>query len=169
MPKRFSLIIFVLSFSLFNHAHAQDLRSQILKAAYAELLRNFGNEKSDMIKPGGNLASQMDEMLGGPPDELVEMSGNVFFFSACRQHSCDEKGAIIIDMESQKLLAGAWRHFHCQDRPRGVSKCDNEPTISSYYFPEIKKNIKVEADVKEKINAWSESVGARYFHEEFVK
>ncbi len=47
---------------------------------------------------------QLIEVLGGPPDRPTKV-GPYFLFSACRAHSCDEKGALLIDAKG--ALAGA--------------------------------------------------------------
>ena len=50
-----------------------------------------------------SLSYHLLEVLGGPPDD-VEVKDGVLIISACRHHSCPEKGLVWIDTRSNKEI-----------------------------------------------------------------
>lgn len=61
------------------------------------------------------LADALVEAIGGPPDpgEIMLADGRLIY-SGCRQHSCDEKAAALLD--GNELQAMALIHFNCSSR-----------------------------------------------------
>lgn len=154
-----SLFLLLALFFAATDVQAQDLRLRIIKAAHNDLEKIFADQKGGMSDPDLSLVSQMDDMLGGPPEGLAEVGDNIFFFAACRAQSCAEKAAILIDMNEQKLLAGAFRHFHCVDKQGTKPKCDAAPTVSAYYFSASEER---RHQSEKMLTEWSRKVGGRY-------
>lgn len=172
MFRRCYLILVVFLFSLFNanvrateQGPTPDLRLNIISAAYNDLSRIFSDKKGEMSDPDLKLVDQMDAMLGGPPDAIFELAQSVYFFSACRAENCGEKAAIIIDMDTKRMLGGAWRHFHCREKPAPQIKCDREPTVTIYYFKELRKKYELRSKIKDKLEKWGREVGRKYEEE----
>lgn len=51
------------------------------------------------------VSAQASNFLGGPPEPLQKM-GNIVVGSACRAHSCDEKGIVVFDTVTRDALFG---------------------------------------------------------------
>ena len=68
----------------------------------------------------GRLIDQISEALGGPPDERRDLPGGGYLFTACRPHSCLEKGAVAFDA-SGHMTALAIVSFHCGGRHQPCS------------------------------------------------
>ena len=65
--------------------------------AFRKAVRRFlSTRRASFLYPRGLVADQMIEVLGGPPD-LPEKIGPFFRFTACRAHSCEEKGAAVLE------------------------------------------------------------------------
>lgn len=59
--------------------------------------------------------------LTGTADDVVqgftELGAGIVGLPGCRVHSCTEKGFVLIDMPTKKLLAFGLRHFRCRYKP----------------------------------------------------
>lgn len=76
----------------------------------------------------GKLSYQVEDVLGGPPNNPVKLPDGGYLFTACRAHSCTEKGAISYDRKSQITMI-AIVSYHCGK----VSKtCSNDPFLDVY-------------------------------------
>lgn len=64
----------------------------------------------------GRLVDQQYDVLHGPPDEPVRI-GDPYRFTACREHSCDEKGALVLETDG-RIVATAILHTACGTRSR---------------------------------------------------
>ncbi|WP_194768432.1 hypothetical protein [Tamlana sp. I1] len=54
-----------------------------------------------------------NETIGGPPDNIVfNEERNYFVISACRLHSCDEKGFMWFDYNTEKGIVGIVHYFN---------------------------------------------------------
>lgn len=134
----------------------ETLRQKILAIAAVGLDANFDRKIGDYTEPVTSIADQLSDILGGPPDEPIRLSKDVYFFSACRLHSCDEKGAVIVDVERRGLLVGTWRHFHCR-RDGAQFTCDRTATLSTFYFAGWKQVVEPteKARYADQLQAWA--------------
>lgn len=80
------------------------------KAFVARIKAFVGRGEADYLYPA-SLAEQQLAVLGGPPD-APERIGGLYRFTACRQHSCAEKGAVVLD-PTGRLVATAILHSAC--------------------------------------------------------
>ncbi len=79
------------------------------------LIRFFGAHATDRINylyAHGQLISQARDVLGGPPDDRHDLANGAYLFTACRAHSCTEKGAVAIGAQGD-IIAVAMVSFHC--------------------------------------------------------
>ena len=61
------------------------------------------------------LLDNFQTVLGGPPDTIKYFNNRRYVVaSACRGHSCPEKGLVFIDTED-KMIIGIIRHFFLND------------------------------------------------------
>lgn len=75
----------------------------------------FGSTKNNKKE---TVLEAFKKVLGGPPNKII-FKGNdnrYVILSACRQHSCDEKGFLWIDTE-KKILTGIIIHYFFDDAP----------------------------------------------------
>lgn len=80
------------------------------------LYRFLGPGRASLLYANGKIADQQFSVLGGPPDDAVRVAG-LYRFSACRQHSCPEKGAVLLE-PSGKIVATAILHSRIFDQPK---------------------------------------------------
>ena len=72
----------------------------------SELRRLIGERQAGWLYDGG-MADQVIDVLNGPdPDPPVRFGDNLIRYSACRWHSCEEKGAVVLTTEGEIVSAG---------------------------------------------------------------
>ncbi|WP_156359355.1 hypothetical protein [Sphingomonas sp. Leaf242] len=84
----------------------------ITAPAFTAAVRRFiGKRKASYLYANGDVADQQIEVLHGPPDEPTRI-GALYRFTACRAHSCPEKGAAVLD-PAGKIVALAILYSPC--------------------------------------------------------
>jgi len=157
--------------------NSSDIYRVVSKSAYAAL----GKQRADIAYPNEFVAQAITDFVSGvgsEDDKIIPLGDDVYFMSGCRLNSCTEKGAVIVDMRSERLLAAGLRHFHCSDNlPEGrltleeeqnkrVS-CDSPGTFSAYLFRLSKAGSDPsEAAQLAQLRTWAERVG---YHSEEIK
>ena len=59
------------------------------------------------------------------------MIGKRFAFTACRAHSCDEKGATVLEPDAGRLVALAHLHSAC-GKPHSSADCYAHETLTIF-------------------------------------
>lgn len=67
--------------------------------------RFVGSRRAAYLYDEAPVAEQMLDVLGGPPDD-VERIGSLYRFTACRAHSCTEKGAAVLEPNGRVVALG---------------------------------------------------------------
>ncbi|MBP5857459.1 hypothetical protein KAJ83_10605 [Marivibrio halodurans] len=62
-----------------------------------------------------NFEYHLRSVLGGAPDDIDITDQSTIFFSACRSHSCDEKGFVWIDSARDRQIFGIVSFFFNSD------------------------------------------------------
>ena len=88
----------------------------------------LGTEPGNFLYSKPNVLASNDamEVLGGPPDRPVSVADGMTLFSACRSHSCSEKGAIFFDVPGNVVAIGV-AHFACMS-----GRCDDDYTLTIF-------------------------------------
>lgn len=93
-------------------------------------IRDFlGGRKADLLYRGHDVADQVIDVLGGPPDDPVRI-GPYWRFTACRAHSCTEKGALVLN-PAGTIVAIAVLHGACA-LSRPGNDCFAHDTLTLY-------------------------------------
>jgi hypothetical protein len=100
----------------------------------AAVKRFFDGARGDHLYPGGALADQAMEALGGPPDPPKRLATGSWLFTACRAHSCPEKGAAVLTPQG-RILAIGLLNFRCHKAAAGGSDCDKASHLDVYVRP----------------------------------
>ena len=79
---------------------------------FRSLVRFVGPGTSNYVYRNAGNANQVMGVLGGPRDDRKDIEAGRFLFTACRPHSCDEKGALIVDGRG-KIEAASVLHTDC--------------------------------------------------------
>ncbi|HVM23072.1 MAG TPA: hypothetical protein VM308_07220 [Sphingomicrobium sp.] len=89
---------------------------------FERALRAFlGSRRTGYLYRGGRLADEAIAVLGGPPNERVEIDGR-YLFTACRAQSCTEKGAAVLSSTGEIDAVGIlW--YPCADPNRVSDDC----------------------------------------------
>jgi hypothetical protein len=87
----------------------------------------FGTARGDYLMPNAPLWKQAREALGGPPEAPLRLKDGNLLFSACRAHSCPEKGAMVVT-PTGRIVAAALLHYHCT--PAG---CADNARLALFY------------------------------------
>ncbi len=78
-------------------AACRDTNQLVMAPAFTAAVRRFiGTRRAAYLYANGDVADQQIEVLHGPPDEPTRI-GELYRFTACRAHSCPEKGAAVLD------------------------------------------------------------------------
>ncbi len=104
--------------------------------AMIRFLGRYANNRVSYLYANGRLIAQVRDVLGGPPDDRRELPDGGHLFTACRPHSCTEKGAVAFDAQARITAVGVV-NFHCGRLPKHCSegamldlfvRDDGEPT-----------------------------------------
>ena len=87
----------------------------------------FGKARGDYLMPDTLVWKQAREALGGPPDAPLRLKDGNLLFTACRAHSCPEKGALVVTPAGQ-IRAAALLHYFCT--PAG---CAGNARLALFY------------------------------------
>ena len=78
-------------------AACRNTNQLVMAPAFTAAVRRFiGKRKASYLYANGDVATQQVEVLHGPPDAPTRI-GTLYRFTACRAHSCPEKGAAVLD------------------------------------------------------------------------
>ncbi|HZZ67558.1 MAG TPA: hypothetical protein VFE18_05240 [Phenylobacterium sp.] len=100
----------------------------------AAVTRFFDGAQGDHLYPGGDMADQAMEALGGPPDPSKRLATGSWLFTACRAHSCPEKGAAVLTPQG-RILAIGLLNFRCHKAAAGGTDCDKASHLDIYVRP----------------------------------
>jgi hypothetical protein len=74
---------------------------------FDQALRGFGGRaRTNILEAGrGPLSDELRAVLGGPSEEPQRLTDGSYFFTACRAHECDNKGAIVLSPQGRIVAA----------------------------------------------------------------
>lgn len=104
------------------------LLSVDMEDAMARFLGRHAADRVSYVRANGYLIDQILDVLGGPPDDRRDLPGGGYVFTACRPHSCMEKGAVAFDAGG-RINAVGLLSFHCGRSPKG---CSDGRTLDVY-------------------------------------
>ncbi|GAK34494.1 hypothetical protein AQ1_02393 [alpha proteobacterium Q-1] len=117
--KRFLILLFFATSTMpALPAHAQgctlhtlskcDNTNQLIwDQAFDDAMAAFiGDRPAGWLYEDGTMLGQVRAVLGGGADKPVYFSQGLVRFSACRHHSCDEKGAVVLTTEGEIVAVG---------------------------------------------------------------
>jgi hypothetical protein len=96
------------------------LGSSGVSRAMHQFLGRHANDRVSYLYANGRLIAQIGDVLGGPPDDRRDLPEGGHLFTACRPHSCMEKGAVAFDTQGRITAVGVL-NFHCGRLPKGCS------------------------------------------------
>ncbi|GAA4769360.1 hypothetical protein GCM10023219_14490 [Stakelama sediminis] len=97
----------------------------------AELKAFLGGMRGSYLFDDAPVFDQQREVLGGPPDVPQRLTNGDWLFTACRAHSCEEKGAVVLSPEGH-ILATGMLDFHCHKTPPYQAGCERGPTLDVF-------------------------------------
>jgi hypothetical protein len=80
------------------------------------------------------VSGQMIEVLGGPPEDRQRL-GPYLFFSACRGHSCPEKGFAILTPAGGTVALGIFHFWNEPEAGNPRTCCGRDPDLTIYHRP----------------------------------
>ena len=83
---------------------------------------------------GMTVAEAMLEVLGGPPDDMQRL-GPYYLFTACRAHSCSEKGLALLGGDGQIVALGILHYWNLPGEVEQRRCCGSEPDLDIYLRP----------------------------------
>ena len=95
----------------------------------AGITRFLGRRRADYLYHGHTVAEQAIDVLFGPPDNPTRDGGS-FVFTACRAHSCPEKGALVVS-PAGRIQAVAILYSGC-GIPHPASDCPSHNRLAVY-------------------------------------
>jgi len=124
-------------------AKCRDTNQLIWNKTFEDSLRRFfGHRRADYLYEGNPLVSdQAIAVLGGPPD-APQRIGDLWRFTACRAHSCPEKGAAVLKPDGE-LVAVAILHSPCRELGRRMD-CSSHWTLSIFIHPSSRSTMVIE-------------------------
>lgn len=98
----------------------------------AALGRFMGDRQAAHLWERGPVRDQVRAVLGGPP-EAPALVGGLYRFTACRLHSCSEKGAVVLTPTGD-IIAAAVLHSTCATAPE-TPRCADTMRLAVYLHP----------------------------------
>lgn len=94
----------------------------------------LGSEEGHLLyrNPDGKAWQDAFEVLSGPSDERQRLANGWVLFGACRAHSCDEKGAILLDTAKRILAIGIISYRCDEPRPDTQKPCYEDAWLTIY-------------------------------------
>lgn len=102
--------------------------SPAFKHELAAFLRGM---RGSYLDHNGPVIDQAMEVLHGPPDAPKRLADGSWLFTACRAHSCTEKGAVALS-GAGRIRAFGILSFNCRPVPPGQPRCDTGPTLTLF-------------------------------------
>ena len=113
-------------------ATCADTNMLVLSPAFRPRLASFlGRTRGSYLDRDGPVIDQAIEVLHGPPDPPKRLTDGSWLFTACRAHSCPEKGAVALSKTGQVLAFGILS-FDCHRAPAGKPRCDDGPSLTLF-------------------------------------
>ncbi|WP_296952868.1 hypothetical protein [uncultured Massilia sp.] len=173
MAMKAALTCLFVAGALFGPVRGAQAADRVSRAVATQVEALFDGAHADFLYPGNMPEQLLDtlELATSDEDRPHAVGPHLLFLSGCRRHSCDEKGAVVIDDRNRKLQAIGIRHFHCryEDAPphgqsapagplRRTSTCDTEPTLALFFFGRTPRAA-VDRDVAAAMEGWGRRVG----------
>ena len=108
----------------------------------AEVSAFLGGRRADFLYKDHSVAEQAIDVLGGPPDAPTRI-GPYWRFTACRAHSCGEKGAVVL-LPSGAIVAVGILHSRCA-LPQPGTDCFAHDTLTLFVRnagPDVIRNLR---------------------------
>ncbi len=168
--------IIVLAFLTSTVGRAASIQSSdLMPILLPQVETIFAKMYADFHVPNNRVSTAILDSLNMISDGTLR--NGLVTFDGCRPHSCDEKGAVTLDVQTKRLVAVALRHFNCRDTVfdevdvRGFTgnnvqkppvRCDKDPTITIYVIRRtaLKNDFLNEAIAASILRQWGKKVGA---------
>jgi hypothetical protein len=133
-------------------AHCGDTSELVRSRGFASEIGKFlGEARADYLYPGNHpVSEQLLSVIGGPPD-VPRRIGTFWLFTACRFHSCDEKGAVVLRPDGEPV-AVAILHTLCGKPNRDIA-CASRDVLSIYWRPPLPQW----ETISDALSAWGKS------------
>ena len=115
--------------------------------------RFLGERQAAYLWERGSVRDQAGAVLGGPPDTPI-IVGNLYRFTACRLHSCSDKGAVFLTPGGE-IMAVAILHSTCATAP-GPARCADKMRLAVYLDPDADRTL-----IIGDLSHWAEDAVAR--------
>ena len=139
-----------------NLAACTSTNDLIWSPAFRKALRDFvGDGRASWLYADGEIIDQVIAVLGGPDEKPVHFAPGLIRFSACRAHSCDEKGSAILTSGGQIKALGIL-HFACS------RSCSHDYRLTILERDEDDR-------VKRELIGWARTVVQEYNQSSLVK
>lgn len=114
----------------------------------AQVRKLLGHGTVALFYPGP-LDEQAMVGLGGPPQDIRQLDGQLRFAAACRPHSCDEKAAAVFACPGKVLAVGIlhYKGFNIHSPVLTIYGDTRSPGVQSA-FTAWRKELEQAADVK---------------------
>ena len=141
---------------LSNLSACRTTNNLVWDADFEQALGLFlGDRQAAYFYERGPVRDQAMAVLGGPPDTPVSVE-NLYRFTACRAHSCSEKGAVVLTPGGQ-IMAVAILHTVCATSPR-PPRCTLKTRLAVYLHPDTDRAL-----IVSDLSLWAENAVARSY------
>ena len=129
-------------------ALCRDTNALVWSKGFDRAIHAFvGDRQADFLYKGHSVAEQAIDVLGGAPDDAARI-GPYWRFTACRAHSCGEKGAVVL-LPDGKIVAIGILYSRCESSQPGPA-CYAHDTLTLFVRdagPDVIRNLKSWGDV----------------------
>lgn len=104
-------------------------RSDAIPELTEAAVEAFFGDRRQRILYDGKLTAQLMDALSGPPFDQIDLGNGYFVYVACKQHSCAERGAVIMD-RAGGIVAAEIIGYRCREEPEPA--CDDTPVAYAF-------------------------------------
>lgn len=126
----------------------------------------FKGMRVDAYIPNAALTDTIRHFMSIPGGDTPVRFGHFAMIEGCRLHSCIEKAAIVVDIDTRKVVAVALRNYQCSKVALGDGKntrvrCNDEPILDLYAVRSTTQapDLQGEGDYLGQLRQWGKTVG----------
>lgn len=168
--------VFAIGFIGSAPVHAKPTIGEMFSILRVELKTMLDDQRADIYRNDVLEREAVFELMGAE-HEVEEVDTRFVMISGCRQHSCEEKSAAIVDTEQKKLMAVGLMHFRChlaileksalkalvdqKVREAAQRQCDREATldVTVRRTTSDPADMGYEIDLLNRLRAWARPFG----------
>lgn len=113
-------------------------QSDAIPEITSEAASAFFGDRRMRVLHDATLAEQLMDAISGPPFDQLDLENGYYGYVACRAHSCEERGAVVMD-RTGRIVAAELIGYRCR---QGLEPdCDDMPVAYAFVDADLSGTI----------------------------